>query len=344
MTGKANIVRVVSSLLGIAALAAVGWYTYQAFTAGLSFSDLRLQWLAAAFVLHLVVVSVLPVLWVPLLHMVRNSGDALPTVRDRRLVQAYGRSWLARYIPGRIWMFGGRVIYGKQAGISARATGASTVLEAGISYSALGLLGAALLAGAWIHWSVAMALAAGGLAVSFGAMMMLFRGRTLASGESKLAKTIRKASTFVTGDAEPAKTSIFLILLAYWAHAAAQLAFFIMVGLSVQDVPRSEYMLLAGAWGVGASIGYLSLFSAGGLGVRDGIALAFVGPALTGPIAATVVAVSRIILVTADLVFVGTVEIILLLAKGKAVPSPASKTDSSSTDVTAKELAIGEGS
>lgn len=305
-------IRLLSAVLGIGALVAVGWYTYQAFDSGLSLVDLHLNWLAAALILHIVVVAALPVMWIRLLAIVRGDSDAEARLSDPQLIHAYSRSWLARYIPGRIWMFGGRVLYGRSAGISARSVTSSTVLEAGISYSALGLMGAALLIGSQSHWAVAVVLLIAAFTASLVTLRVAFRQSESNEVPNRIFALLRRSSNWLQGDLVPSTGQLFWILTIFWLHAAIQLVFFIFVGLSVQSFGSEDFLLLAGAWGVGASIGYLSIFSAGGLGVRDGIALAFVGPAFTGPVAATVVAVSRIILVLADLLLVGFVELFQL--------------------------------
>lgn len=319
---RQQLIRLASGALGIGALAAIGWYTYEAFNSGLTLSQLRMNWLIAAFALHIVVIAVLPLMWIRLLALVKTSADSEPSINDKRLVHAYARSWLARYIPGRVWMFGGRILYGRSAGISTRSITSSTTLEAGLSYSALGLLGAAMLVGAWIHWSVAVVLAAGAFGASLILLRLLFNDADEEDHDNRLFKLILKGSSLLKGDLKPSGRALFAVLLMYWIHAGVQLVFFIFVALSVQSFESGDYLLLAGAWGVGASIGYLSVFSAGGLGVRDGVALAFVGPAFTGPVAGAVVAVSRIILVLADLVLVGLVEVLFFMLRKREAKSP----------------------
>lgn len=336
-------IRLVSGALGLGALAAVGWYTYQAFDSGLSLSDLRLNWLVAAFVLHVAVIAVLPAMWVRLLGIVRDETDSPARISDPKLIQAYSRSWLARYIPGRIWMFGGRVLYGRSAGISARSVTASTVLEAGISYSALGLLGAALLVGSRTHWTLAVVLAIAAFAVSLVGLRTIFHPGDAQPRNNRMSALLRKGSSWLNGATAPSTSRLFWMLVIFWVHAAVQLVFFIFVGLAVEPFGSQDFLLLAGAWGVGASIGYLSVFSAGGLGVRDGIALAFVGPAFTAPVAAAVVAVSRIILVLADLALVGSVEVLAIALKGRqARRKPSHQT--TGLPVTPSELAREHGS
>jgi hypothetical protein len=291
-----NAVRTGSAVLGIAALIAVGWYTYSAFDSGLSLTSLRTNWLLAAFGVHVLLIAVLPVIWIRVLNMVRSDATTEVKSNDVTVYSMYARSWLARYVPGRVWMFGGRVLYGRRVGISARAISSSSFLEAAISYSAIGFLGFAFLIGAWVHWSIAVVVAIGGLSGSWFVLR-------------------------VAGDARPGGRELAGVILAYWFHSLVQLLFFVLVALSVGDYSANEIMLLAGAWGVGASAGYISIFSAGGLGVRDGVALAFLGPALSSPVGATIVAVSRIILVVADLFLVGGVELVTLIIKRRRFPT-----------------------
>ncbi len=308
-------VRLVSGALGLGALVAVGWYTYEAFNSGLRLSELSLDWLAAALVLHVLVISALPVMWIRLLGLVKTDSDIQPRLGDRGLIHAYSRSWLARYIPGRVWMFGGRILYGRSAGISTKSITASTTLEAGISYSALGLLGVAMILGTWTHWTLAIVVSVGAFSTLLILVRSLFRVTASTESDNRTVRWLVKGSLLLRGNSVPSDKALFSILLIYWLHAGMQLVFFVLVALAVQPFAPGDYLLLAGAWGIGASIGYISVFSAGGLGVRDGVALAFVGPAFTGPVAAAVVAASRIVLVLADLALVSTVEIAVLLLR-----------------------------
>ncbi len=312
-----NAVRIGSAVLGIAALVAVGWYTFSAFDSGLSLTSLRLNWLLAAFAVHVLLIAALPVIWIRVLNMVRSDSDAKVRSRDVAVYSMYARSWLARYVPGRVWMFGGRVLYGRRVGISARAISSGSFLEAAISYSAIGILGFAFLLGAWVHWSLAIAVAVGGFAATWFVLRSAMSMAETAVSEGRVTSLISRISPWVTGDGRPSNRELSGVILVYWLHSLVQLLFFVLVALSVGDYSANEFMLLAGAWGVGASAGYISIFSAGGLGVRDGVALAFVGPALTGPVGATIVAVGRIILVLADLFIVGAVELTALAIKRK---------------------------
>jgi hypothetical protein len=224
---------------------------------------------------------------------------------------------MARYIPGRIWMFGGRVIYGRSVGISGRAIASSTVLEAGLSYSALGLLGVSFLAGAWIHWIVTPLLVVVFFLVTLTAMTLVIRRGAVVGDNSKRSLFIRTAprlNRWISGPEDIRPITIARILAIFWLHAGVQLAFFGFVALAVSTFSFEQFLILGGAWGVGAAVGYLSIFSAGGLGVRDGAALALIGPSITASIAGAIVASSRILLIGVDLLFVGTVEAIAFIA------------------------------
>ena len=88
----------------------------------------RVSWgaLSLSFVVLIVQALVVAVAWWWTLAL---TGERLPF---RQGVGMWLQSQLARYLPGGVWDMTARVVMGRQAGVSARSTSASLVLEMGM--------------------------------------------------------------------------------------------------------------------------------------------------------------------------------------------------------------------
>ena len=88
----------------------------------------RISWwaLGLSFAVLIVQALVVAVAWWWTLAMM---GERLPL---RQGVGMWLQSQLARYLPGGVWDMTARVVMGRQAGVSARGTSASLVLEMGM--------------------------------------------------------------------------------------------------------------------------------------------------------------------------------------------------------------------
>lgn len=101
-------------------------------------------------------------------------------------------------------------------------------------------------------------------------------------------------------------------MLAYGGYACLQLGFIVLIASAFADVGASEAAIIAGAWGLSLTIGWLSFLSPAGLGVRDGLALALFSQAVSVSEAGSIVIASRIVMLAADMAFVGFVELLAL--------------------------------
>src|SRR5690606_14951663 len=62
--------------------------------------------------------------------LIRGYGDKLPSYPELTLV--YAKSWLGRYVPGKVAWVGGKVLFGSKYGIRSVVLAATSVIEAGI--------------------------------------------------------------------------------------------------------------------------------------------------------------------------------------------------------------------
>ena len=172
-------------------------------------------------------------------------------------------SFLAKYIPGHVWAVGGRMILCKAEGVSEKISGTAMIIEM------MGLLLGSLLAGiagipfllnqgvpSWI-WL---------MTIPAGALLMLLFSPLLFSILRWSAKMLLKREVALS--ASPARFGAAVLL--YFISAMIQgAAFFGLIRaiypISFKLLPGTM-ALYNGAW----AVGFLSLITPGGLGVREG--------------------------------------------------------------------------
>ena len=198
-----NASRVLSIIIVIGSLAAFGWVASRAFQSTDSFADVRWTPFAGAIVLQFVMLFVLMFIWERLLGYLWpqiSRGEQNPSKPE--LYTAYSRSWLARYIPGRIWAVGGRALLGSKVGVPMDVVARSMVFEVLFTYGIVTILGGALLLWAEVHLALGLLLLLTGL-VAFGVSVLIAQ-RILtkgvdADGEGLWPKLRRRASKLLIG-------------------------------------------------------------------------------------------------------------------------------------------------
>lgn len=312
--------RWLSPVLAALLLGTVGWLAWAALPPGDTLDAVR-SWtaLGGAAVAYLLVLLLLPVIWAGLLRAQlprREASFEGPALAD--LYAAYSRSWLARYIPGRVWTYGGRALLAAQAGVPLAPVARSMVQEILFSYGMLTVLGAGFLLWAEAGAAAGLAALAAGTAALAGGLRLL--GRT--AGASRLGRLL-PARLRSLGDGGPDRPHpIFWPIAAYAGHGALNLVFFVLAALAFVPLGPSDILLVAGAWGLAMTLGWLAFLAPGGLGARDGVALLFLAPLMDAPTAALIVAAARLLSVVLDFVFVGLVEAALLLRRLRRPQAP----------------------
>jgi hypothetical protein len=313
--------RILGIVITIASFGAVGWFTFKAAQSGISFTDIRWFPFALAIALHLVVLMLLPLLWEYILRFLIWKKDTGEYVRPERLeiFKVYGRSWLARYIPGRIWMFGGRIILAKKFNIPVGVLTRSMFLEVFFSYSMISLIGAAIVLGLFTHILVGILAPVLAFMVLAGGFYMLQRKLGTQKTSNNQSSLLQKMQVFARkmlfGDSRLPFGDMVWGFGVYGIHACLQLVFIVLIAVSFVDLTTYQALVIAGGWALSITLGYIAFFVPGGLGVRDGLGLALFSIALDPPTAALIVAASRIVMVLADVLFVGVLEFLSIGAK-----------------------------
>lgn len=224
---------------------------------------LRTAPLALGFALTLAAIGTLSFLWAAVV----KPGSAT----NPQLNLAYAKANLIRYIPGNVFGMGARVFFAAQLGIP-KPVGAASLLTEGVfllaSTGALALL--------WLWPALAPVAIVGAPAVVAGLARLLGRR-----------------------PAVPAPRRAALLTVGMYTYSAG-LGFALAAFAAAAGLPLSVPTAL-GVFGLAWFLGYVSLLTPSGLGVREGTIVVALSPAL-GPASATFLSLaSRLAIVIAEL-------------------------------------------
>jgi hypothetical protein len=231
------------------------------------------------------------------------------------LYTAYSRSWLARYIPGRVWTLGGHVFLTSKVRVSPEAVARGMAFEVLLSYSIVAIIGIALILAARVHPLAGLAALIPGLLVftiSIPAAQRILGPRdNTSSQESLWSKVCQRAQRFLIGPTPFSLKNSIWAVSTYGIYSSLQLVFIFLIAERFVDLTLTQAFIIAGAWGLSLTLGWLSFLPVG-LGIRDLLASGLIAQVLDAPTASLIVAASRIVMVGVDLVFVGVVELLVL--------------------------------
>ena len=292
----------------------VGWFALTAIWAGEHLAGVR-TWkpLAGAVIIHFLVLIMLPWLWLHLLER-SVSPDLKKTVESNRqaLFLSYTRSWLARYLPGRIWAYGGRIWLAKKVSIPYDAAARSMFLEIVFSYGMLTIIGLSLFVSQFVSPIVGfLALAIGSIVIagsvlfSPGFLYEAKHPRKTKIGSAQLTEFLYRV--LLAGRNFSVHAAVVSTLL-YGIHAALNLVYISLLALSFIELDTNQILTIASAWAISMTLGWLAFLAPGGLGARDGIALLLFSVTIDTSTAALIVAAARILGIATDVIFVATVE------------------------------------
>ncbi len=256
MTARRRAFGAVSAVLLAAALAFAAWRIWSN-RAGILESFESAAWdpdpaaLAASAILLFAGLALIPAGWI---LFSRDLGAGTPA---GKLAAAWFASQLGRYIPGKIWLFAGRIGFLRSEGLSMARSAAAAVWEVLASFAAVGLVAmpAVLLAGGDLPGSLRTAALAGS-----AALLLL----PLLSPVQRLAFRLKGAGDF-TG------VRFATSLRAVGAYAAS----WVLRGASVwlwitgMGLPAKGFWSAVAAAPLSWLAGYIVVFVPGGIGVRE---------------------------------------------------------------------------
>jgi hypothetical protein len=290
-----------------------------------SFRDASVGPIVGALLLILLVLTTLALLWVRLVtHL--NREPALSEVP--RLLRTFARSWLARYLPGKVWIYGARVIHTDASVSPARIVASSVVDEFALIVGTATVLGLAswtwFLAGPVVGLLVLLTgLAAVVVAVSrldqLSRLAVRFLGRRLPRRWESVSQELQRAGE----DPRLGVRATALFTGSYLLNNFAGGLAFVLVVVSLSDIGWGDVPLLVGAYSLASVVGIAALFAPAGLGVREAVLAGFITPVVASPVAASVVVLVRVLAIIADVLFVGVIEATSVFSRRTAMGAVA---------------------
>jgi uncharacterized membrane protein YbhN (UPF0104 family) len=202
------------------------------------------------------------------------------------------QSQLAKYIPGTLWQYAGRLALASARGLPTRVVARSLPIELAASIAGAGIA-SLLLLGIW-GIPVAVALAACSAMIA----------RRSQSGTTKLSRDISAAAL-----AMPLYAIVWLTMgAAFWLTASG-----------IFSVPLGQLPYYLGAFAAAWIVGVVAIYAPGGLGVREGVLIGLLHSRLGSADALVVAAASRVLLTLIDVLLAGTAFVVL--RRGNRTPA-----------------------
>lgn len=274
---------VVASLGFLAALVVSQWQELRAFPWALrpGFLALSLAGLLAAWLLELSI-------W---RFLLAGVGGALPW---RRAAQVWFYSNLVRYIPGNIWQFLGMAELAADGGVGRLTTFTSIALHQALS-TAVGLVVAAVYFAAAGQGALFEAVRPFLLLVPLG--LVFCHPRLLEWGLNQALRVLKRPPVRVTLTWRQVAAALVGYLGVWLVMGSA----FALLAASVAPVGWGQVPALVATWAAAYVIGYLSLLTPSGLGVREGVMVLLLAPILPAPAPTVVALAARLWMVAGEL-------------------------------------------
>lgn len=318
LLGKTRLIKQLYRILGLAIILgsflAFVWVLWTAIGSANGLEPDRWIPIIGATVLHFLMLFFLMALWERVLTLCRTSRDgSSSTITSKsNLYTAYSRSWLARYIPGRIWSMAGRTILVGRLGIPANQIARSIIIEVVLAYGMLTIISITVLSWVYLHPILAFIILTasvflfGGALIKIGAISTDDGTQTLQIPLARMV--IRRLARLLYGGSSFSNTTTIKGLGFYGSYALMQLVFIVLIAASFSDLTVSKMAVIAGAWGISLTVGWLSILPPVGLGARDGLAFVLFSQVIDLHAASSIVVASRLVMLSTDLAFVIAVE------------------------------------
>ena len=276
-----------------------------ALTAQVDFLSIRWGYVVPAVLVQIVTLFALPRLWLVVLRVIAKQDVPLPRTP---LLLAFSRSWLGRYLPGRVWYVGGRTALALRQGVDALTLGRSALFEIVFSYGTITILGLGLLVWASISPIAAVVLVAVSLlGLGIGVPLAERQAGRLGSWASKAPLIRRFVGGTKTGRPLSVRASLGLVAV-YACHGGVQISGFLLLAMGILHGAPTNLAAVAAAWTLGSVAGYVSFVTPAGLGVREAVTLVLLSGSMSPTDAALVAAGSRVVLIASDIAFVALAE------------------------------------
>lgn len=260
-------------------------------------------WLALSGVAFLIYYFVQAWFWWLLLRGCGAPGPFWPAA------SVWGKSILARYVPGNVFMFVGRAWMSHSCGLAVERVSAAMVYE-----QALGICGALLtVAVLFPFWEYRPGVTALSL-LAIPVLVALMHPRVFGPVVARALRFLRRPPLEVTLGVRTVLGMLLLFVIDWFvAGTGAWLLARAITGLGVEQLP-----LVIVAYALAYVAGMVAFFIPSGLGVREAVLTASLAEELSGGVALTWALLLRLWVTVMELVFVGLVVGIDALVRRRA--------------------------
>ena len=223
--------------------------------------DIEWIYILLAILLILIIRFIYPLVWV---FILKQLGSSLKNYLELNYV--YAKSWLGRYIPGKVAYVGGKIYFGIQQGIDKTTVTLGSVLESLIQVFVGFLLGG-LIINTLIDKTEILVWSLVGLGVLFLFLYPPFFNKII-SLAYKLVKK-KKLSKKYSFDFKTLLVSVGLfIFISFFTGIPV----FLQIKSLVPDFPFfKNYLFIVGAFSLSGALGMVALIAPSGLGIREGV-------------------------------------------------------------------------
>ena len=275
-----------------------------------AFEDATLAPMAGGLILTVAGLFGIALLWIRLVgHL--NREVAVPDTPH--LLRSFARSWLARYLPGKIWAYSARVIHTDSEVTPKRIVASSLVGEFSMVMASATVLGLGLWAwasaGALVGVPVLVAgTAAAVVAISRLGQLVALTLRYLARAIPERWRTAAEEMRRVEDDPGLGLKASALFMGGYVLVNFVLSLGFVLIVLSVHDIGANDFLLLVGGYNLAGVLGIVAFFAPAGLGVKEGVLVGFLTPVVGAPVAASLAILTRLLSVLADVMLWSGIE------------------------------------
>jgi len=242
-------------------------------------------YLILSFILVILSIIVLFFIWNRILRIIEPNKK----ISYFKAVQIVAYSWFGRYLPGKVWMFLGRIYLGEKSGLNKKVLTISVIYEIILS-----------VASAFLFALIFLGISFGAKAPNFYilSLVAVFIGFLFVHPKvfnfifnfilSKFKKTEVPLNSFLT------YWNIVEIVFYYFiAYALNGTAFFFLIK-SLVYLPFCDIMGVIGLFNLASVLGTIALFAPSGIGVREGVLVIFLQFYFPIGIAVSISLISRI--------------------------------------------------
>jgi uncharacterized membrane protein YbhN (UPF0104 family) len=273
--GRSNLFRILGALIATALIAAVAYFFYRELAANWSQFleydwDVRYELVAISLVVLFVVFAISPLAWVKILKLQGAYLAPLPAFLIFYLAN------LGKYIPGKLWGYGGQVYLTKRQGVDVGhiiiSTGVLLVLDyfAGLAFASLTV----------VFWPSVPAAAGSAGAVGITVLVALFSRSERSLGLMKRGLARVKVTAFETVQPGRELFGIWLFLLSRWFLLGVA---FIIGIKALLSLSLTESIAYCGAFTLSHLLSMLVVIMPAGLGVREGLNVYLLSAVATMP-------------------------------------------------------------